>query len=162
MNRRTLDELLDRKGLRLETFVPEHAERMELTPFSASELAGEDCPGAFGRKVTAHGHGWTLLTAEDAVVGCAGVVSLWPGVGEAWALTTALVMVYPLEFTRAVRAGVRLFFSHGCHRIQMHVRADNEAAVRWAARHLGFCREGLCRAYDQDGRDYYRYARIAT
>lgn len=98
----------------------------------------------------------------DHVVGCAGVLQLHTGVGEAWALLgNALPDGQPSRLWVAVsivvRWGIREAFRVGYHRIQTVVAADMPPAIRWVRR-LGFAFEGPLVAYGPDRRDYLRFA----
>jgi hypothetical protein len=107
----------------------------------------------------APGHAYTILS-QGRVVGCAGVMRLWAGVGEATAfLTPELRKRFPISLHKAGRWGLDLVqrqFNY--HRIQMHVAPDFEAGLRWAAR-LGFRHEGEMPMFTPDKRTLVRFGK---
>ena len=95
----------------------------------------------------------------DEVIGCAGVVILWPGVGEAWSVLTDRVLEHRFWLQRTVKAVIRDIMSGlQLHRLQATVRADSERNVRWIES-LGFVREACLSAYDSYRFDYYMYVK---
>lgn len=95
------------------------------------------------------------------IIACAGIIELWPGVGEAWALVSALVEKYPLCFHRAIKHGLRnIQNAHHFHRIQLTVKVDSPTNYFNWVHILGFQWEGLQRMFGPDRNDHYRYARI--
>jgi hypothetical protein len=105
------------------------------------------------------GGAYTLLSSEG-VVAISGVVSVMPGVGAAWAVTSELVNKYPKAYYKGTRDFLRAIISDWrLHRVQTTVIATNKVAVNWI-QHLGFQREGLMRKYGADGSDHYLYARV--
>jgi hypothetical protein len=101
---------------------------------------------------------YTVLDG-DKVVAIGGLVPMWSGVSEAW----AIVMPGALRCFKAVhRAAHNLFAAYlgnGGRRIQTMVLCDFEGGLSWL-KHLGFHHEGTMPQYGPDGRDYDRFARI--
>jgi len=98
---------------------------------------------------------------NDKIVGCAGIMILWKGVGYGWVAFGKEIERHPVWFTRMVRAVVRdTIRNYDLHRIEAAVLADNPKNDRWALL-LGFTVE-VCRAraYTQDKRDVIRYELI--
>lgn len=100
--------------------------------------------------------------AAGRIVGCAGIVPLWPGVGHAWAVLSDTALAEPLTLTRAVqRALARIEAAQGLRRIQATVAEEHVAGRRWLA-WLGFEVEGLMRNYGPQGTgDFWLYGRAA-
>lgn len=100
------------------------------------------------------------LTAIDdgVVIGCAGIVVAWPGVGMAWMVLDAHIDQHGAWMTKMVRRFLNDAINYyRLHRIEAVVFADNSRNQRWIER-LGFTREnGSARAYTQDQRDMIRY-----
>lgn len=96
------------------------------------------------------------------IVGCAGIVPLWPGVGQAWAVLSDTALAHPVTLTRAVEREMRRIESdHGLHRIQATVAETHVSGRRWLA-WLGFELEGLMRNYGHGGAgDFWMYGRAA-
>ncbi len=98
---------------------------------------------------------------DGKVLGCAGVVIPWPGMGIAWVTFDKSIERYGLWATRTIR---RMFndIIKGLHlyRVEAVVLTDNIRNQRWIEM-LGFTKEnGTARAYTPDGRDVLRYELI--
>lgn len=107
-----------------------------------------------------NGSSWALVVGRETIA-VGGVVVLWPGVGEAWMLTTPGVERYPQFLCRsAVTAIEAAVLTHGLHRVQVSVGCKNTRAIRFAI-WLGFESEGICKAYGPDRQDYERLAWVA-
>jgi len=107
--------------------------------------------------------GLAFSAVQDArIVGCAGIVPLWPGVGQAWAVLSDEVLAQPVALTRAVqRELARIETEHGLRRVQATVAEAHFSGRRWLA-WLGFEVEGLMRNYGPEGAgDYWLYGRAA-
>jgi hypothetical protein len=102
--------------------------------------------------------GWAItIMHEGEVVGAAGVVRLWHGVGEAWTLFTELMHKYPLFIHKnALRLIRETIISDMYHRIQSTVCLRDPRAVRWIER-LGFQKESIMQRFGADGSDYGMY-----
>jgi len=102
------------------------------------------------------------FTAIDGaeVLGCAGVVPLWPGVGQAWAIFSDQLLSRPVTLTRSTeRALDRIAAERDLHRIQATVRDGHACGARWLS-FLGFELEGLLVNYGPGGAgDYWMYGR---
>lgn len=98
--------------------------------------------------------------AGATVLGCAGVVPLWPGVGQAWAVFSDPLLARPVTLTRATgRALDRIAAAHDMRRIQATVRDGHASGARWLS-FLGFELEGLLVNYGPGGvGDYWMYGR---
>jgi len=96
--------------------------------------------------------------SDGKILAAAGVMNLWPGVGEGWAILTP--HANGLSVVRKFREMFDLILlANNYHRIQASVRADFKAGVRFAE-FLGFKAEGVMRKFDVDKTDYIRMARI--
>ena len=102
------------------------------------------------------------FTAVDGVdvLGCAGVVTLWPGVGQAWAIFSDRLLAQPTSLTRGTaRALDRIAAAQDLRRGQATVRDGHGAGARWLS-FLGFELEGLLVNYGPGGSgDYWMYGR---
>ena len=95
------------------------------------------------------------------VVGCAGVFIHWPGMGEAWVLSSPLVERFKLSFHRAIKQTLNGIQDNlKLHRIQCVVHADYTRSQKWVER-LGFKKEGLLNKYAPDKAAYYMYGRCS-
>ena len=98
--------------------------------------------------------------AGDEVLGSGGIVELWPGVGQAWAVLSAGALAEPVTLTRtALRELSRISTERGFGRVQATVADGHGAGARWLA-FLGFEVEGLLVNYGPGGTgDYWIYGR---
>jgi RimJ/RimL family protein N-acetyltransferase len=119
---------------------------------------------------TAHQEPWTLAIEKqqsgpamtgilgETMLGCAGIILPWPGMGLAWMVLSEQIGEHGLWMTKMVKRflddAIRCY---GLHRLEAVVLSDNECNQKWIER-LGFTRENGCaRAYTQDRRDVIRY-----
>lgn len=94
----------------------------------------------------------------DEVVACAGIVDIWQGRGQAWALMSNSIGVRFVKVHRAVKRALDLY-EH--RRVEMIVDADFAEGLKWAEL-LGFkCEtpDGMP-GYYNDGRLYKLFARV--
>ncbi len=143
------------------TFQPAHAADLCLRPGAALALAGLPPLAELAKAYHASGPAWTVL-AGSTPIACGGVVRFWPGVGECWCWAGLGVDVQPVAFARL--AGLLLdglVREQRFHRLQAHVRADDERANRFA-RHLGFTLEGSCPGFGPDQTPHHLYGRFRT
>jgi hypothetical protein len=97
---------------------------------------------------------------DDMILGCAGVVLCWPGMGSAWAVITSdLAKHYPIWLTKTVRLALKdIMRAYNLHRIEM---AALEEHARWAVG-LGFDYEEFkAKKYTSDKRDVVRLEMIS-
>jgi len=108
----------------------------------------------------AMGPAFTLVTNDEDVVASAGVCVPWPGVGEAWALTSNLVDSCPLIFAKSVKKILGMCIEiEGLHRVQATDLAEGGVGERWF-RFLGFDHAVRLRRYAPNGQDCIMYARV--
>lgn len=97
---------------------------------------------------------------DEEPIGMAGIMTMWPGVGEAWALITDQARGQALSMHRAV---YRIMNDSNTwdefHRVQCVVLVGDSKALHWAE-HLGFKAEGLLSDYDSNKVSYIRMARL--
>jgi hypothetical protein len=100
-------------------------------------------------------HRGTSLTAkfEGRIIGCAGVVNLWTGVGEAWTMLGPEVKANPYFLHRKVKWIMRgIIKDKELHRLQAIVSLNDEPALQWI-HSLGFEFEGRMRKFNPDKTD---------
>lgn len=104
-----------------------------------------------------HSIGVTLLV-DDEVKGCGGIMPLWTGVGDGWALVTDWLRDHPVLLTKAFK---RFILDHTSEfkRVQITVEESFEKAQAFAE-FLGFTPEGRMEYYSPTGDTHLRYARI--
>jgi hypothetical protein len=146
--------------MRVVPFEPEHLARLEGREVERrlfTLIADRD---AYARAMVRPGLSFTGLGDDGAVIGCAGVMPLWSGVGQAWALLSVRAPGAFKAVHRAVCLGLdNAFSSGGFHRVQISVAADFPGARRWAE-HLGFVCEGLMRGYGPLNDDHFLFAKV--
>lgn len=139
-----------------------------LRPFRPSDLdALQNRDGEQGAtKAMAHeqatgGPAFTAVVG-DRVIGCAGIVLPWSGIGMAWMAIEPDLGERGLWLTRTVRRVLDDTQRACClHRIEAVALADFEVNQRWLES-LGFHveRDGRARQYLSGGQDVIRYERV--
>jgi hypothetical protein len=97
----------------------------------------------------------------DLIIGCAGVMLMWQGVGTCWVVLTKEAERYPVWFTRTIKRNLEdIIRAFKIHRLEAAVFADNKRNRKWI-RTLGFKREArVVRGYTSTKQDIIRYERI--
>lgn len=147
-------------------------DRLEILPFAATHLdflklqPAQEWLSALlgdgsGLQIEQGGDGFTgvVNTAEGwQVVGCAGVVEVWGGRWQAWAL---MGKTTPQLFRQAHAGVARFLAAHPARRIETAVLCDFSNGHRWA-KALGFRLETeRMIGYGPDGKDYAMYVRTS-
>ena len=94
---------------------------------------------------------------DGRVIGCGGVMVMWPGVGAAWVSVDKDITRYGIWLTRNVKAALRdIVKGLGLHRVEAVALSHS----RWL-KIVGFHKEtDIAQAYTQDKLDVVRYAFI--
>lgn len=140
-----------------------------LVPFAPYHLAlmAEQYPDAAPDAASARnmaesaaaGPAFTLMV-HGRIGAVFGLVIPWPGMAEAWMLTTPAIKPIAVPFTYGARKFCDIAAqSLGLRRIQIHVQNTNDTFTDWA-RAAKFRFEGKCEAYRADGGDVFLMARI--
>lgn len=135
----------------IETFDPVHAAQIALQPMQAGEAMA-------GGVYADGGPAWTVRDRAGRIIACMGFVMADPGYAIAWALLAEGKGPALIAITRAARA---VLDGAGWRRVELHTRADFEAAMTWAEM-LGFAVESVKRRAARDGGDVLVWARIAN
>ena len=110
------------------------------------------------RSYSARGVAFTGVV-DGEILACAGVVILWPGMGEAWALVTPRIKDHKFFFHRTTLQYLDLIAQENhLDRIQANVQKDFGAGHRWAMS-LGFRPEGDMLMFF-GGMTFTRYGKI--
>lgn len=139
--------------MRVEAYRPEHLQSLLLQP--AQEFVRPYLSRPEYGKALVMPTSFTALDG-DRVLCCAGIIPIWEGRAEAWALMAADLR---REFIYIHHAAKRFLNSCGFRRVEAAVDSQFCAAVEWIEM-LGFKYEGPLRGYTPDGRDCIRYARV--
>jgi hypothetical protein len=140
----------------MEPYKPEHLQELILQPAQARVRANLSDPEYAQALVGKHSF---TLKMDGKVVACFGVLKLWEGRGDAWALISGDIGARGMRRLH-FEIRKRLEASHEFRRIETACDAGFEQAKRWLEL-LGFQYEGPLLKYTPDGRDCLRYARIA-
>ena len=147
--------------------VTKNGSRMRIVPFRARHLDGlrlQDAQSGMapllnrevGASLEAAGPAFSALYVKE-VIACAGVMEVWSGRLQAWAL---LSPCGPERFLRVHRAVAHFLVQQKARRIETAVDCAFEAGHRWA-RLLGFRMEApVMLRFGPDGRDAALYARV--
>lgn len=96
---------------------------------------------------------------KDGVIACGGVLPIWKGVGEGWAITSDLVCKYPFSFAKIVHKKLgEIIRYYKLDRVQTVVHSEFKTSIKWIER-MGFKYEGEMPKYIA-GMTYFRYAWI--
>jgi len=131
--------------MRIVDFKPEHYREIEEV-YSEPKLSDILFAQADQMEaVSKAGPCWTLITDDGRVIGCVGMIMLWQGVGQAWAVFSPLVKEYGIAVSRAVKRMISHGFDEYClDRLQIIVQPEEEKNITWAW-FLGFEEEGIAR-----------------
>lgn len=138
----------------IETFRPEHLDQLALQP--AQSVARIDIANrGYGEALARHESVTVMI--DHRVVACAGVVRIWEGRGELWALIAGDIGPAGMQHLHfRARAWLR---NTVWRRLEAHCDKEFLEAHRWLQL-LGFIYEGPLAKYTPDGRDCVRYARV--
>ena len=142
--------------MRLVAFEPEHVSRLDLLPAQREQL-GADWMAPYGEFLVQDDLAWSGFVGET-LVGFAGLIPLWSGVAECWALFSTHLPRHKLAAVRAILAFLDAVQPARFHRIQAVVASGYEPGHR-LAEVLGFRKEGLRLGYGKQAQDFWRYAR---
>ena len=141
----------------------------QLIPFRAEHmlaLANRDTPVReelmLAIKKEREGPAYTAVLGET-VIGCAGVILMWHGMGVVWMTLSETAALYRIWLTRTARRALAdIMRAHGLHRLEAVVRADNERNSKWIEA-MGFKPEGgIAHAYTEDRQDVIRYELVRS
>ncbi len=151
------DDIVRDPEVKIQPFRHIHPYMADLREFEREYLRIADWKDRL-RSYEMTGNAYTAMVGKK-IACCFGYVDLWPGVAEAWMMTTDHVNTKPVSLTRAASR----YFDHiatrsALHRIQITVNGRHDIALRWASA-LKFTQEGVLRQYGHDRTDYIIFAR---
>ncbi len=109
----------------------------------------------YGKFLLESGPAYAAIDGE-IVVACAGFISQTEGRTMVWAILSRMAGRSMVRLHRVVERALAM---HQFRRIETFVVEGFDAGVRWVEM-LGFEREGLMRAYLEDGQNAWLYARV--
>ena len=106
------------------------------------------------------GSSYTLVH-NGHIICCAGILTLWEGVGEAWFVASHHIHKNSRPFIRFAKKDVMepVVDKNNLWRVQATVKVGWGTALRFAE-FMGFHTEGVMRQYGPDKGDYFRVARL--
>jgi hypothetical protein len=98
---------------------------------------------------------------DDKVIGCSGVIVMWPGVGYAWASFTDDIHAHRIWATRVIKRSLHdIAHGLGLHRVEAVALCGDDRNQRWLEA-LGFRPESatytIVEKYTSDQRPVRRY-----
>lgn len=97
------------------------------------------------------------IRQDGNLIGCAGVLEMWPGVAEAWTLLTDEAKAAPFWLhTRTKSFLLDIIRDRKYHRVQAIIKKDDPAAIRWIEC-LGFTWEADLKRFNPDQTDACMY-----
>lgn len=103
---------------------------------------------------------YTVLDKDNVPLAIFGDNQINPKVVQLWAVISEDIKRYPIAFHKLVLRSLSEYLINSLeHRLQMTVREDFPAAIKWA-KALGFHCEGRLKQYGVDGSDYLLFARV--
>jgi len=141
--------------MELVNYKPWHYEYLMMIT-SNGRLLGEDIVKMYALAYSFKGQAYTIKD-NGRVVGCAGIVELWPGVGEAWTVLSKDLKGNPFFLHRKTYRIMRnLINKFKYHRLQAIVCPGDSIATKWIER-LGFKKESIMKRFGADGSDHAMY-----
>ena len=152
------DSIVTNKSVSIVPFHWGHAYTADLRPFDQAYFTDIPNYREILKMYAASGNACTALL-DGKVACCFGFQLLWPGVAEAWMLTSNQINTKAVSLTRSAGR----YFDHIAtkqvlKRLQITVNAQHDLAMRWAVA-LRFTQEGIMRNYGADGSDHVMFAR---
>ncbi len=139
----------------------------EFEPADAIGMSSVLEPGVLGHPMRAkwaaehkeYGPAYTG-TRNGEIIGCGGIMILWPGVGEAWANFAAPARQSPKDVLFCIRKGLDIITeAYELIRVQALATPTFPESIRFL-KHLGFVEEGVLRKYWDDGKDAVMMAKV--
>ena len=98
---------------------------------------------------------------DGKVAWIAGIILMWPGVGEAWLVASGLSTKNKLWFVRGIKSFMeKLMNTHQLHRVQTTVMHGQTELIRFVE-FLGMEFEGRIKHYGPNKEDYLMYGRTS-
>ena len=97
---------------------------------------------------------------EQGIIGCAGIVPVWRGVGHAWVVLGRDYKSHRVWVHKQVVTYLdKIINGMNLHRVEATVDCNFMPGIQWLER-MNFKLEGQKKKYGPDGKDHYSYARI--
>jgi hypothetical protein len=146
--------------MNLVPYEPWHFEYLAIDTPQGKHM-GLDAIKIYALVYSIRGQAYTIKD-RGQIVGCAGVLDLWNGVGEAWTCLTDESRAKPFFLHRRTYKIIReIIKSKVYHRVHAIVCCTEEKPVQWIER-LGFVKESVMKNYGADGSDHAMYVWSAS
>jgi len=138
--------------------------RLEIVPFEVKHLEGyksltgpdEVGTARLGKEPT---EAYTALDEKGRTIFCMGRIEVTPWCQEVWFIATVHIIRWPREAVGIAKKYLKECCLSRSHRVQAVVLKDWEKGNQFMQK-LGFRREGILKALDEEKRDYNLYARV--
>ena len=139
--------------------VPYKEEHLALLEFPIEEQKIKDTAFSLLRVNAKRGPAYTGFK-NGKVLGIAGVIILWKGVGEAWTIISPEAKKYKISLHKVIKTNLdRIIKEHNLHRVQTYVKIDWHSSQKWMEM-LGFECEAILEIFGPNKEDYYLFARL--
>lgn len=133
---------------------------LDIEPSSFYDDDPTVCERMVGAENNENGRVRTIFK-DDKIIAIIGLVELWPGLIEIWAIISKYASRYWLSFSKAMRKMLDFWVDEmKAHRTQMLIREKfSDKLVRWAE-FLGFEFEAELKRFGPTGENYLLFARF--
>ena len=140
-------------------FEPWHLKALNLRHSDSVALSHIDRESDVQLKGMQKGTAFTGFS-EGEIIGGAGIIPIWPGVGHAWVTMGANYKKHRIWVHKNVMSFMdKIIEGMELNRVQANVVCDFYPGGQWLER-MGFNLEGKMQKYGPEGEDHYLYARI--
>ena len=141
--------------MELVTYEPWHFEYLAM-PMPQGRNLGPEVIRMYALAYSIRGEAHTIKD-KGKIVGCAGVLSMWPGVAEAWTIFSKEAKENPFFIHRQTYRILRKIINKNqFRRVQAIVCSADPVSTKWIER-LGFVKESVMKKFGADGSDHAMY-----
>ena len=137
--------------------------RLEIVPFEVKHLEGYKMVTPDGarmmRPARESTEAYTALDEKGRTIFCMGRIEVTPWCQEVWFTATVHIIRWPREAVGIAKKYLKEYCLNRSHRVQAAVLKDWQRGNEFMQK-LGFRREGILKALDEEKRDYNLYARV--
>lgn len=141
--------------MKLVKYDPWHFEYLAM-PMNFGKNMGMEIVKMYAKAYYLRGYSYSIED-KGKIIGCAGVVDMWPGVAEAWTLLSDEAKTKPFFLHRlTLRIMKNIIQTKKYRRVQAIVCWSDPVSVKWIER-LGFIKESIMKQFGADGSDHAMY-----
>lgn len=146
------------KDVRIMAYREGHLDLMTL-PVEGNRKATDQLLASLVRFSRAYAY---TMTVNGKVVCIAGVIEIWKGLGEAWAIVSPDAKDHALAMHRLALPLIKIWFKEmELHRLQATVQSNLPVNLKWA-KTLGFQPEATLRSYGPTKEDHQMLVRFSA